>query len=822
MHDGLLLELRSAWRSLRTRPAFLVAVVLTLALGIGCNIAIFSVIHGLLLRPLPYPDGERLVYIHNSYPKSGVVDAGVTVPDYLDRRAHAPALADSAIWHDYSYDLVRDDLPQRVPGAAATPSLFTTLGVQAALGRTFLPAEGEPGQERVVLLSHGLWTREYGADPALVGRQVRISGQDYRVVGVMPAGFAFPRREVQLWVPFVFTEVQKSDRMRGFEFAWSVGRLAPGATIAQLESQFDAILARNLERIGGEAHGDAPDFRARVASGGFAGRALPLHTHLSGRYASELWLLQAAVFLVLVTACVNVANLLLVRLSAREREFAVRSALGASRGRIARQLLIEASLLAGLGGTVGVAVGWLGVGLLRGLGLDGSEVGMDIGLDTGVLAFALAACLLSAAICSLFPLLSVWRGRPLDALKAAARGSTGMARARRTRSGLVVVQVAFAGALLVVAGVLLHSYVRLQQQDPGFRSEGLVTASINLSRDRYRDLEQTREFHRRALEAVRALPGVHSAASVSGMLFSGDYDSGPYVVDAGTAGGADASRVGYFQVVDEAFFGTLGIPLLKGRGFLASDSADAPPVAVIDEQLARKAFGARDPIGARIATPGLNGLQWRTIVGVVASVKRRELSEVDGMESYYFPWAQSPSRIFRIAIRTDLAPATIAAPLRAAFAAIDPQQPVYDILGMPERIEQSLAAPRTPLLLLALFATVALGLCAVGVYGVLAFAVSQRSAEIGVRMSLGASQRDIVSGVLSDAARLGALGLVCGWPLAWAATRQLQSQLFEVAPLDPLAWTAVSLLLVAVILLAGWLPAQRAARVSPVEALRSE
>lgn len=822
MPDGLLLELRSAWRSLWTRPAFLAAVVLTLALGVGCNIAIFSVIHGLLLRPLPYPDGERLVYIHNSYPKSGVADAGVTVPDYLDRRAHAPALADSAIWHDYSYDLVRDDLPQRVAGAAATPSLFTTLGVQAALGRTFLPAEGESGQERVVLLSHGLWTREYGADRSLVGRQIRISGQDHRVVGVMPPGFAFPRREVQLWVPFVFSEVQKSDRMRGFEFAWSIGRLAPGATIAQLESQFDAIVARNLERIGGEAHGDAPDFRARVASGGFAGRAQPLHTHLSGRYASELWLLQAAVFLVLVTACVNVANLLLVRLSAREREFAVRSALGASRGRIARQLLIEAGLLAGLGGTVGVAVGWLGVGLLRSLGLDGSEVGMDIGLDAGVLVFALAACLLSAAICSLFPLLSVWRRRPLDALKAAARGSTGMARARRTRSGLVVVQVAFAGALLVVAGVLLHSYVRLQQQDPGFRSEGQVTASINLSRERYRDLEQTREFHRRALEAVRALPGVQSAASVSGMLFSGDYDSGPYVVDAATPGGADASRVGYFQVVDEVFFGTLGIPLLRGRGFLPSDTGDAPPVAVIDEQLARKAFGARDPIGARIATPGLNGLQWRTIVGVVASVKRRQLSEVDGMESYYFPWAQSPSRIFRIAIRTDLAPATIAAPLRAALAAIDPQQPVYDILGMPERIEQSLAAPRTPLLLLALFAAVALGLCAVGVYGVLAFAVSQRSAEIGVRLSLGASQRDILSGVLADAARLGALGLVCGWPLAWAATRQLQSQLFEVAPLDPLAWTAVSLLLAAVVLLAGWLPAQRAARVNPMEALRSD
>lgn len=822
MSDGLLLDLRGAWRSLRTRPGFVLAVVLTLALGIGCNVAIFSVIHGLLLRPLPYTDSGRLVYIHNSYPKSGVADAGVTVPDYLDRRAHARALADSAIWYDYSFDLVREDLPQRVPGAAATPSLFSTLGVQAALGRTFLPADAEPGQERVVLLSHGLWTREYGADRSLVGRLVRISGQDYRVVGVMPPDFAFPRREIQLWVPFVFTELQKSDRMRGFEFAWSIGRLAPGATIAQLEAQFDAIVARNLERIGHPENGDNPDFRARVDSSGFEGRAQPLHAHLAGGIAARLWLLQGAVFLVLLVACVNVANLLLVRLSAREREFAVRSALGAGRGRIARQLLAESGLLAAIGGAAGIAVAGLVIGMLRALGLDGREVGLDIGLNARVLAFALAACTLSATICSLFPVLVAWRGRPIDALKATGRGSIGAARARLNRSSLAVLQIAFAGALLIVAGVLLHSYARLQQQDPGFRSEGLVTASINLSRDRYRDPAQTREFHRRTLEAVRALPGVQSAASVSGMPFSGDFDSGPYVVDPNSTDGTDPARVGYFQVVDEAFFGTLGIPLLRGRGFLPSDSADATPVAIIDERLARKAFGDRDPLGARIATPGLNGLQWRTIVGVAASVKRRELSDVDGMESYYFPWAQSPSRIFRIAIRTGLAPAAIAAPLRAAIATIDPQQPVYDILGMPERIAQSLAAPRTSMLLLTLFAAVALCLCAVGVYGVLAFAVSQRSAEIGVRLSLGATRRDIATSVVGDALRLGLIGLALGWPLAYAGARQLQAQLFEVQPLDPLAWSAVALVLTAVVPLAAWLPARRAARISPLEALRSE
>lgn len=822
MSDGLLLDLRGNLRGLSRHPAFVIAVALTLALGIGCNAAIFSVIQGLLLRPLPYPDSERLVYIHNTYPKTGVADAGMTVPDYLDRREHAPALADSALWYDYSFDLADQDVPQRVAGVGATPSLFTTLGVQAGLGRTFAPTEAEAGEERVVLLSHGLWSSRYGADPALVGRDIQISGQAYRVIGVMPAGFAFPRREVQLWVPFVFSEKQKSDSMRGFEFARSVGRLAPGATISQLESQFDAIVARNLERLGSSANGDAPDFRTRVESSGFAGRASPLHAHLAGGFASDLWLLQGAVTLVLLIACVNVANLMLIRLSARQREFAVRSALGAGRARIARQLLLESALLAGLGGLLGFAVAALGIGLIRALGLDGGGLGFSIGLDPTVLAFTLAATVLSALISGLVPMLTIWRGRSLGELTGAARGNLGNWRARGTRNLLVVLQIALAGALLVVAGLLLNSYARLQQQSPGFDSDKLITVSINLSRDRYREVAQTREFHGRVMNAVRALPGVQSAASISGMLFSADYDSGPYVVDAAGRVDAGATSQGYFQVVDEQLFATLGIPLLRGRGFLPSDHADAPAVAIIDARLARKAFGDRDPIGARIATPGLDGLNWRTIVGVVADVKRRELSEIDGTESYYFPWAQSPSRIFRIAIRTELEPAQIAGPLRAALSAIDPQQPVYDIMSMNERIGHSLEAPRTPLLLLMLFAALALGLCALGIYGVLAFAVSQRGGEIGVRMSLGASRRDIMTGVMKDAGRLCAIGLALGLLLAWPASQQVRSQLFGVEALDPVTWIAVVVVLLAVALLASWIPARRAASVSPVEALRCE
>lgn len=823
MLDNALLDLRGSLRMLWARPIYSLTMVLTLALGIGCNTAIFSVIQGLLLRSLPYPDSEQLVHIYNSYPKLGVVDSSNTVPDYLDRRAQAPALADSALYADFSFDLMDQGAAQRIAGVYATPSLFTTLGVQAQLGRTFSPQETEAGHERVVVLSHALWASQFGADPDLVGRDIQVSGQGHRVIGVMPESFTFPRREVQLWLPFVFSEKRKSDSMRGYEFAQSVGRLAAGASIEQLEAQFAAIIARNVERLGATTNGDGPDFRTRVETSGFAGRARPLHRYLAGDFAPALWMLQGAVTLVLLIACVNVANLMLIRLSTRRREFALRTAIGASHARLARQLLLESAVLALLGGLVGIAVAGVSIELIRALGLDGAERGFAIGLDPAVLMFALASATLSALIAGLVPVVALWRGRSLAELKGAARGSLGSLRARATRKLLVVLQIALAGALLVVAGLLLHSYARLLQQSPGFDSDHVVTASFNLLSDRYRnDQARAGQFHQRLMSAVRALPGVRSAGTVSGMLFSSDYDSGPYFVEVAGKPPDQAPSVGYFQIVDEGAFTTLDIPLLQGRNFLPSDDANAPPVAIIDQRLARKAFGDRSPLGARIATPGLDGLSWRTIVGVVASVKRRQLSEVEGMETYYFPYAQAPTRIFRIAIKTELAPADIAGPLRAALAAIDPQQPVFDIMSMRQRIDQSLDAPRTPMLLLMLFAAVALGLCAVGIYGVLAFAVAQRSGEIGVRMALGASREDIMGMVIRNGMALSAMGLAAALALAYPAAQQIRSQLFGVDALDPVTYLAVTLLLAAVALLASWIPARRATRVNPIEALHWE
>lgn len=816
MSVSLFHDFRGSVRMLSAKPGFALAVVLTLALGIGCNVAIFSVIQGLLLRPLPYPESARLVHLYNSYPKAGVDDSSTTVPDYLDRR-QASGLAESAIFHEYSFDLADQGVPQRVVGVVASPSLFRTLDVGAELGRVFREEEAQAGNERVVLLSHALWSAHFNADPSVVGREVRISGRSYLVVGVMPAWFAFPRREIQLWVPFAFSEIQQSDSMRGFEFAQSIGRLAPDASIEQLHAEFDAIVARSLERLGASF----PDFVERARSAGFAGRASDLHAHLAGTVGPTLWLLQGAVALLLLIACVNVANLMLIRSSARQREIGVRAALGASRARLAQQWLVESTVLALAGGVVGMLVALAVMQLLRMLGLDGGARGFSIGLDASVFGVALASVLLSILLAGLLPILALGEGKLWNGLKEAARGNSRSRGARTTRSLLVVLQVCLAVALLMGAGLLLHSFKRVLEERPGFDSSSLLTMSINLSRDRYREPEQARQFQQRLLAAVRELPGVRAAATVSGMLFSSDYDSGPYVIEGQDSPNAPAS--GYMQAVDPEFFPVMGIPLVAGRGFAASDDANSLPVAIIDASLARRAFGERSPLGARIGTRNLVGIDWHTIVGVAASVKRRQLSELDGMDTYYSPLAQVGSlRIFRIAIKTDLSAEALAGPLRAALAAIDPEQPFFDLMSMDERISRSLDDRRAPLLLVLLFAVVALALCAVGIYGVLAFAVSQRTSEIGVRLSLGASRAEIARMVLFAGGRLVLVGMLAGLVLAWLASQLLRSQLFGVGVLDPVSLLAVSVLVAVIGLLATGIPARRAAAVSPVEALRHE
>jgi len=823
MLNHLLQDLRYAARMLLAKPGFTLAAVLTLALGIGANTAVFSVIDALLLKPLPYADSAQLVHIYNTYPKGELMVAGTSVPDYLDRRSQAPALADSAIWQPSSFNLSTQGTPERLNGVAATPSLFSTLGATAALGRALNAADGEIGNEHVVVLSAALWKNQFGADTGVVGRAVRLNGDNYRIVGVMPDGFFFPDHQAQLWAPLAFTDKQRSDDERGREAYDSIGRLAPGASIAQLDAQMDAIVQHNLERVGGTPRG--AEWKKFIESSGFTGRAQTLRDAWVGDLRPTLWLLQALVAVVLLIACANVANLLLTRLSARQKELSVRSALGAGRRRIARQLLIESLLLALLGAAAGIALAAAGVSLIRTLGLGGQTDSFSIELDTPVLLFSLLLALATGLVFGLFPILSLARTRTAEALSEGGRGNSAGPASRRLRNALVVAQTAMAVALLGVAGLLIRSYLHVQQQSPGFVSDNVLSAMIALPANRYADDASQAQFYQRLLDETRALPGVKSVGLVNNMPFSGNDGSGSYLID-GRDGNDGATPHGYQQTVDEDFFKSLQIPLLAGRPFDPRDSAGAPLVAMVDEILAKKYFPGQDPVGKRISID-YNSTEpaktkWMTIVGVVGAVKRDRLSEQTSKETIYVYYRQQPDRFATLALRTDMAPAALVAPLRAALRRVDPEQPLFDIKTMSERIALSLDDRRTPMLLLMLFAGVALALSAIGIYGVLAFAVALRTGEIGVRLSLGAQRRDILRLVLGDGSWLTGLGLLLGLLGALAIGAAIRAQLFGVGIADPATLAIVVGVVATTALLACWLPARRAAGINPIEALRHE
>jgi predicted permease len=819
MLTHLLQDLRYGARVLLSKPAFTLAAVLTLALGIGANSAIFSVINGLLLQPLPYPGSERLVYVYNTYPKMNVEMAGTSIPDYLDRRGNAAALEDLAMYHNESFNLAEQGAPQRLVGVVATPSLFTTLQVGAQLGRVFGDEAAVAGRDHVVVLSDALWRNQFGADRGIIGRDVWLNGESYRVVGVMGPEFAYPNRNVQLWVPFAFMPKQLSDDERGHEFSDSVGRLKPGATIAELDAQMDAIVHANAERIATSG----PEIKKLLASSGFTGRAKSLRDALVGELKPALQLLQAVVAFVLLIACANVANLMLTRISARQKELSLRTALGAGRARLARQLLVESLLLAMAGGIAGLAIAQWCVQLIRLLGLDQSVHNFRIGLDAGVVAFTFVLAFVTGVLFGLFPIVALWRERSYEVLKEGGRGSGGSRSARATRRVLVIVQMALAVTLLTGAGLLIRSFVRLQEASPGFDTQSVLSVRLDLPQNRYSDAAAVAQFYQRALAAVRALPGVSSAGLVSSMPFTNNNSQSSYFIDGHEPAAGESAPHGFVQVVDEEFFKAMQIPLLQGRGFSTGDSADAGKVVVIDDLLAKKYFGdAARALGQRIGQEDSKKGPWYTIVGVVGTIKRNKLYELSNKETYYFYYRQRPDRSSTIALKTELAPSALVAPLRSALLAIDPEQPIFDIQTMSERIHTSLDDRRTPMLLLMLFAAVALALSAIGIYGVLAFSVASRTGELGVRMSIGARRSDILKLVLADGARLAGIGLGVGLIGSLALSQLIKTQLFGIGVVDPVTLIGVIAVLAAAALLACWLPARRAAQLDPTDALRHE
>jgi putative ABC transport system permease protein len=790
-------SLRPALRALRARPAFTAIVVLTLALGIGANTAIFSVVDGVLLRGLPYPEPERLVSAFTTYKDFG--KSGTSLPDFLDWREGAARAVELAAVADASVTVTGDGAPELATGAAVTGNWFRVLGATPALGRG-IGADDEIGTQRVAVLGHDYWQRRFGGRADVLGRAITLNGVPYTVVGVAPRRLDYPA-DVELWLP-LRTDTTRSRRA---EFLGVIGRLRPGVTVEQARGAVAGVVTR-LRQQYPETNG--PLIASDVTS---------LQDELVGDVRRPLLVFMGAVGLVLLVACANVANLLLVRAAAREREVAIRSALGARRGAIFGQLLTESLLLGLAGGALGLLLAAAGVEALRRSRFDALPRLAEVGVDGRVLAFTLALGLVTGALFGLAPALRLSDGGMQGTLRAGGRGLTGAAAARRLRSALVLAEVAMAGVLLVGAGLLLRSFVELQRVRPGFDAERVLTFRTALPRARYARDEQLSAFWD-ALEArLRATPGA-SAVGVTNTLPMGPVGYASFTIEGRAPEPGKLEDVQPY-VVSPDYFRALRIPLVRGRLFREGDAPGAPQVAIVNQEAVRRFFGGRDPIGARITTG--DSTDYMTIVGVVADVKQ----EAVGAKPYpqlYGVAGQFPRRAMSVVVRTTGEPQALAQAARRAVAELDPALPVFGVQTMEERVAGTVARPRITAVLVGTFGAAALLLAAVGIYGVVAYTVAQRTRELGIRMALGASGPEVMRLVVGQGMAPALTGVGAGLVGAWALSRTLDALLFGVAATDPWTFGGAALFLGGVALAATYLPARRATRVSPTVALRAE
>jgi predicted permease len=803
-------NLRHAFRQLAKTPGFTAVAILTLALCIGANSAIFSVVHAILLKPYPWPDSERLLYVYNTYPKMGLANAGVSIPDYLDRRDGVSGFADAAIYHGDSFNLGGASEPERIVGLSASPSLFSTLQTGAALGRVLTDDDAKPGSPKVVVLSHALWKNRFGADPSVIGRTIRLNTEPVTVVGVMPESFYFPTPRVQAWVPFVFTAEQRSDNERGREFSTMIARLKPGASTGAVQRDLAEIQTRNAARI--------VKLREFWKNSGFGGRTAGFLEQNVQNVRGMLWLVQAGVAAALLIGCANVASLLLARAIARERELAIRAALGAGRARLIRLLLTESLVLWSAGGALGLLVALWGVGALDTMGLSTLPRAFGVHLDPAVFAFTLLCALGAGVIFGALPAWSASRGDAAASLKEAGTRTTTGRRTQRLRAALVVIEIALAVMLLSTSGLLVKSFQRLQQENPGFVASGLITAKLDLPVEQYGQPAKLIAFHDATVAALGALPGVTDVGVTSLLPFTANNDQASYtspdiVVPSGAPGPHAQMRD-----VDPGFLHAFGVRLLRGRWFGDADAAGARKVCVVDTVLVNRYWPGQDGLGKRIAR---GGELWE-IVGIVAPVKNQNLEEHISKETIYFPYAQSPRRQLSLVVRVAGEPGALAASVRAAIRSVDPEQPVYDVKTMTQRMEDMAEPRRAPMILLSLFSGVALLLASLGVYGVLAFSVAQRTAEFGIRLALGATARDIAALVLGEGVRLVVIGIAAGLAGYLAVSRVIARLLYDVSAADPATLAIAPLILAVVAIVASLLPARRATKVDPMVALRAE
>jgi putative ABC transport system permease protein len=804
MFSSLARDTRYATRLLLHHPGFTLIAILTFGLGIGVNAAVFSVFNGVLLRPLPYPDPDRITMIWMDNRRQGIKEDITSYPNYRDWKEQSRSYEHMAAVANASFTLTGADEPERLIGAQVTANFFSVMGVQPTVGQVFTEANEVPGQDRVVVISHGLWQRRFAGASDVVGRTMTLNGQPFEILGVMPAALAVPLK-AEVWKPLAPSEQARASR--GGFWLPVIGRLKPGVPVEQAQTELSGISAR-LEQ-------------SYEIQKGFGAYVVPLHRQIVGDIERSLLILMGAVGFVLLIACANLGNLMLGKTATRQKELAVRTALGARRSRLVAQIVTETLLLALAGSALGVLFAYWASQFFVAIGGDSIPRPESIGIDARVMAFALLLAVVAALIAGLVPALHASRTDVVEHLREGGREG-GSVASRRTRSVLVAAEVALAFVLLAGAGLLLRTLWSMQQVDRGFRPAPVATTTVSVPATLYAGPADVRGFYARLLERVRALPGVEAAATGSGVVLPLLANSTTFSIE-GQPLPREEERVEYpVEVASPGYFETLGYSLASGRTFTEQDHADAPRAAVINETLARMAWPGQDPIGRRLRPGDDRSTQpWWTVVGVVRDVRRGDLRGSVRPEVYACALQVTP-RTLMLLVRTAGDPAAILPSLRAAAREVNPQVVVHSAGTLAGEFSDTLASPRFRAILLAGFAVIALLLASIGIYGVTAHAVSQRTHEVGIRMALGARGGDVLGMMVAQHLRPALIGLAIGVAAAIALSRSLASLVYGVNATDPLTFGLMGGAMLAVAALACWIPARRATRVDPVIALRSE
>lgn len=803
-------DLRYGLRMLLKNLSFSATAILLLALGIAATTTIFSIVNAVLLRPLPYEQPQQLVAIQDIDRSRGGEIVPVAAANFLDWRAQNRVFSGMTVIQLSPVNYVDAGNPERLRGASVSPNLMTLLGIKPIVGRSFLPEEEKPGHNMVVVISYSLWQRRFAGQPNVLGQSVRLDSKQYTVIGVMPEQFDFPgqlRAPAELWIPMEVNEELR--QARGNHSAIAIARLKPGISITQAQTEMSTIASR-LARQYPDA--DAAFDKVSIVS---------LHELLVGNIRQALFALLAAVSCLLLIACANVANLLLVRASIRQREIALRSALGASRSRLVRQLLTESILLSTLGGLLGLLLSVGSIQLLKWFGPSNLPRLQEVSLDLPVLGFALVLSVITGLLFGLAPALQVSQGDLNKNLKEGGRASTGGAKHLQLRNLLVIAEIALALLLLTSAGLLVRSFMVLQGVDPGFNPQGLVTTKISLAQTNYPKPQQQTAFFQNVLERIRVLPGVKAASAVAAMPMSGSNMILAFTIQEHPPLKPEQQPSSGFNAVSADYFQTMGIPLIRGRRFTAFDREGSPKVAVISQTMAKRFFPGEDPIGKHLVVGYDTKNNIHEIIGIVGDVHHTSL-DAEGRADAYAPFQQVPLLFMSLVIRSDVGVNGLTPLIRKEVLAIDSSQSISKVTSVEQLVADTVAQPRFQMLLIGLFAGLALILATVGIYGVMAYSVTQRTNELGIRLALGAQPRDVLKMILSQGMLLVTIGLGLGLMLSLATGRLLASFLFGISPTDAPTFVGVSLILALAALLACYLPAQKATRVDPMIALRQE